>query len=379
MFTCETVSFRGRRAVCLANGNLEVMVLPGGGHIASVRLRGSDVNPLWEPPWKTMEPADYEPEKHAFYGPSEGRLLASLAGHSLCLDHFGELSAAEVAAGGYFHGEAPNLTWKTLDRGTGHDSCWLTYGIELPEASINFRRTISLRSGHAVINFEEEVVNLLRRDVPLGYQQHVTVGPPFLEDGVTRVDIPAVKGRTFPRSLGPADRLKPDSDFTWPNAPGCKEDVRLDVFSPNPPSYSLCGVLQTPKDGEAFAVVSNTRLELMLGYVFSREVFPWTALWEENCGIVDSPYNGCTRAWGVEFGTVPLPTTRMENLNSGPLFGVPRFMVLPARSSVRTTYSAFLLACPDHWQGVEKIVRSNNELTIFELGPRQRRQTLKEA
>ena len=376
MLGCDTITFHGRRAVRIANDRLELTALLGGGHIARMSLAGTDVNPLWEPPWTTMEPEEYDPVKNADYGPSEGRLLASLAGQSLCLDHFGELSAAEVAAGAYFHGEAPNLTWEVLDRGTQQDSCWLTYGADLPEAGVRFRRKISLQSLKSTVCFDEEVTNLRRRDIPLEYQQHVTLGPPFVEGGVTRVDIPAVQGRTFPRTLGPADRLKPDQDFAWPLAPGFKTDIPVNVFSPKAPSYSLCTVLQEPNNGEAFIVASNPRLGLMLGYAFSREMFPWTALWEENCGTTDSPYNGRTRAWGIEFGTTPLPTTRMENLSSGPLFGMPRFMVLPARSVVRATYWAFLLEIPADWQGVKEIFRSTRKLTILEAGSKRQMELL---
>jgi hypothetical protein len=212
--------------------------------------------------------------------------------------------------------------------------------------------------------FEEEVLNLRRRDVPLEYQQHVTLGPPFLEGGVTRVGIPGAKGRTFPRSLGPADRLKPDQDFDWPVAPGRDSEVMVDVFPECEASYSLCAVLQKKQEGESFIAAWNPRLGLMLGYVFPQDRFPWTALWEENRGTTDSPYNGRTRAWGIEFGTTPLPLTRMENLTAGMLFDTPRYQLLPARGRLLTSYRAFLLKIPKDWSRVDKIVESGTELHI---------------
>ena len=364
MLSCENYSFRGRRAIRLANDLIEVLLLLGGGHVARMSFLDLNLNPLWEPPWATMEPEEYDPKRNPEYGPSEGRLLASLAGHSLCLDHFGDLSPAEVAAGGYFHGEAPNLSWKVIGRDVQLNSTSLTYGLELPEAGIRFSRKVTLRPASSIVWFEEEIENLRRRDMPIEYQQHVTLGPPFLEGGVTRVGIPGAKGRTFLRSLGPADRLKPDQDFDWPIAPGRDSEVSVDIFPECDQSYSLCTVVQKKYEGESFISAWNPRLGLMLGYVFPLDRFPWTALWEENGGTTDSPYNGRTRAWGIEFGTTPLPVTRMENLTSGMLFDKQRYRLLPARGSLRTQYRAFLLKIPEDWRRVDKMVESGTKLYV---------------
>ncbi|MFZ0143811.1 MAG: hypothetical protein WAL08_05605, partial [Candidatus Sulfotelmatobacter sp.] len=69
-----------------------VSVLEGGGHICELNLNAcSGVNPLWRPPWTTIDPFKYTAAKHARkYGPApDGRLLAGIAGHSLSFDHFG--------------------------------------------------------------------------------------------------------------------------------------------------------------------------------------------------------------------------------------------------------------------------------------------------
>ncbi len=87
-----------------------VSVLEGGGHICELNLNACDgVNPLWRPPWETIDPTQYARAKHArMYGePPDGRLLAGIAGHSLSFDHFGPPSPEETAAGLTTHGEAP--------------------------------------------------------------------------------------------------------------------------------------------------------------------------------------------------------------------------------------------------------------------------------
>ena len=53
---CTPTTFRARRAFRMASDAFEVVVLTGGGHLASLRMPGVDVNPLWEPPWPGIEP-----------------------------------------------------------------------------------------------------------------------------------------------------------------------------------------------------------------------------------------------------------------------------------------------------------------------------------
>ena len=49
--TCESTTFNDRKAVRLQSDRLEAVALLGCGHLASLRLAGVEVNPLWEPPW----------------------------------------------------------------------------------------------------------------------------------------------------------------------------------------------------------------------------------------------------------------------------------------------------------------------------------------
>ncbi|NKB68292.1 MAG: hypothetical protein GKR89_14615 [Candidatus Latescibacteria bacterium] len=366
---CSSTTFRQRRAICLQSDTFQVVALTGGGHLASMRLADIDVNPLWEPPWPGIEPEDYDPDKHLdIYGPGEGRLLASLAGHSLCLNHFGDLSAAEIEANGYFHGEASNLPWTVFDQGADANEARLDYGLELPEAQMRFGRTLRICQGESTLYIKECTTNLKRSDAPFCCQQHVTLGPPFVEPGVTRLDLPAKRGQTNPVSLGSADPLAPDQSFTWPDAPlqgGGQRDLRK---YPEGRSASVVTTLLEADEVYAYTAVANPRLGLLLVYVFPRQIFPWTTLWVENEATQELPYNGRTTTWGVEFGAVALPLHYMQTLAAGPLFGVPRFGTLPAGNTIAVNYQAHLLKIPPDWQGVERIEHKSGETVVYETG-----------
>src|ERR1700728_5077237 len=92
--------YRGRRATSIENGLLRVTVLHEGGHIAEILDKRSGVNPLWTPPWPSIEPSTYDPQKHPEYGAdAESKLLSGIMGHNLCMDIFGGAAPGEGAAG----------------------------------------------------------------------------------------------------------------------------------------------------------------------------------------------------------------------------------------------------------------------------------------
>src|ERR1700694_5915835 len=92
--------YRGRRAHRIETPDLRVTILVGGGHIAEIADKRTNVNPLWTPPWPSIEPSTYDRARHPEYGAdAESKLLAGIMGHNLCLDLFGGPSEAEAAAG----------------------------------------------------------------------------------------------------------------------------------------------------------------------------------------------------------------------------------------------------------------------------------------
>src|SRR5512138_3844496 len=101
-------TYRNRRAYQIENDSLRVTVLEEGGHIAELLHKPTGMNPLWTPPWPSIEPSSYNRSRHPGYGSdAESRLLAGLMGHNVCMDIFGGPSDEEAAAGMSAHGDAP--------------------------------------------------------------------------------------------------------------------------------------------------------------------------------------------------------------------------------------------------------------------------------
>jgi hypothetical protein len=112
-------NYRGRRAVTIENENVRVTVTVEGGHVAELTDIRTGVNPLWTPPWPSIEPSTYSRAKHPEYGDSdEAHLLAGILGHNLCVDIFGGPSAEEAAAGLTPHGEGSLVPYEISESGT---------------------------------------------------------------------------------------------------------------------------------------------------------------------------------------------------------------------------------------------------------------------
>lgn len=310
-------------------------MLEGGGHIAEIFDKQTGVNPLWTPHWPSIEPDTFDRGTHGVYGAgAEARLLAGIMGHNICLDIFGGPSPEEEAAGVTVHGEAPVVPYaieSAPDR--------LVARATLPIAQLSFEREVVLRG--SAIRIRETVENLSRQDRPIGWTQHVTLAPPFLQKGATVFRASATRSQVYDGSFGADDYLKPGALFEWPNAPAANGAVvDLQPFTNAPVSSAYTAHLLDPKRRDAFFIAFTPALRLAFGYVWRQPDFPWMGIWEENLSRRGTPWNGATITRGMEFGVSPFPETRRQMIDRGKTFGVPGYRWIPAKSRVSVEYWA---------------------------------------
>jgi hypothetical protein len=351
-----------------------VSVLEGGGHICELNLNlCAGVNPLWRPPWVTIDPTRYATVKHARrYGePPDGALLAGIAGHSLSFDHFGPPSREETAAGLTTHGEAPALKWD-IKQQVRSPKPQLQYGLTLPEARIRFSRTLTLDRVNPVIYCEEEAVNLSPYDRPISWNEHVTFGPPFLETGITWFDMPATRAKVCAGSYSPRFFLQPDAEFSWPNAP-TKNRKRMNLRTTPALRFGhYTAQLLNPELEIAFIAACNPRLKLLVVYAFRRADFPWVGNWEERYNRTQAPWRRKTFCRGLEFSTTPFAIPRRETIGQGPLFGEATYRWLPARSKAQVRFLILLFEVPQTFRGVARVSMAKRRIDVVESGARGR-------
>jgi len=333
------VRYRDRRAATIENDALRVSVLCEGGHIAAIEHKASGINPLWTPPWPSVEPSSYDRAAHPQFGSgSDAPLLAGIMGHNLCLDLFGAPSDEEAAAGIPAHGEASIAPFEMSARDSS-----LLMRATLARAQMLVERRIRLE--RSAVRITETLTNLASVDRPIGWTQHVTLGPPFLRKAATEFRASATRSKVFDGAFGAHDYLKPGEEFAWPFAPAASGTGRVDLRRiPDVPSSSAYTAHLMDPRRSAFFVAFSPDAGLAIGYVWKPADFPWMGIWEENASRTQSPWNGRALTRGMEFGVSPFPETRRQMVNRGTLFDAPTFRWLPARGVVSVEYCAIVAA-----------------------------------
>lgn len=371
-------NWQGRQSWILGNGRVQLTTLMGGGHIAEMRFEESSnlstINPLWVPPWKTMDPHRYVSTRdvHKYGTTTEGKLLCGITGHNICLDYFGSPSPEEAQLGLSQHGEAPSSAWQ-IENQSVSSAASVKLKVHLPAAGLRFSRKLRLYPNESIIYFEEIIANERKADHFFNWTQHVTLGPALLNGPYSSIAISASKGLTSPDGYDEGKaRLASGKTFRWPNAPlsTCGTADLTRPFS-SPGLGYVAGVLVDPSRDVGFVAGVNPTEGLVFGYCFSRSDFPWITVWEENFAVEAIPWKGNAQALGLEFGTTPIPAGRRENfLRRGPLFGHHTVTCIPARGKKTARYVAFLAGVPPTFTRLRDVIVTENEILLFGAGSR---------
>jgi len=341
--------------VRLESKSISITATLEGAHIAEITDKVTSVNPLWTPPWPSIEPSLYDPASHPEYGDSaESHLLAGLMGHNVCLDTYGGPSAEEATAGMPIHGEAP--TAKYQENGPAES---ISLSTTLPIAEISFERNIRLADNGMVICFSESVSNLSSSDRPIAWTQHVTLGPPFLTKGETQFRAAVTRSKVIDSEFG--GKQQTGAEFLWPLCPKKGGGViDLELYPDEAESGGFTTHMVDPIRDHAFFLAWSPRAKIVFGYAWKRADFPWMCRWEENHLRKGAPWNGKTTTCAMEFGVSPTIESRREMVQRGALWGVPAYRWLPAKSCISADYCAFILpaeSVPESalWDGHESV------------------------
>jgi hypothetical protein len=349
-FPQQKTTFEDRPAVVLANDKLSVTVMSYGGAFAEILLAGdpAKLNPLWNPARMAREAG--QPAR-----------LGGGTGHFVCVDGFGPVSPDEKAAGMPGHGEAHAVPWEIVASGKEGNISTLRFTAKLPLVQEHFTRTLRMVDGENVIYVESRLDNLLAFDRPVCWAEHATIGSPFLEPVVTVIDMPAQRCRTRPyedSTRTPPRRLASGKDFTWPLAPtrdGKKVDERAAPDDPALLDHFAC--LLEPARPLVYVTALHTRKNLLLGYVFRREEFPWLQSWE------NYP-NGKRMARGIEFSTQPFDVPRREVIALNSMFDASVYRWLPAKGRLDARFLIFYARTPEGMKKIDDVRIESGRIVV---------------
>lgn len=268
---------------------VELVVTRIGAHIAAIRVPGEALNPLWQPPWPAATPDQGGAHPEVYGGGPEASLLAGIVGHNLCLDRFGPPRPGEYRP---VHGEAGIARWTIRSSDHAH----LAIEAHLVEARLRISRDFTFRGREATVMTTVTHDNPEPRDIE--WAEHVTIGDPFLDgaelsaeaDGAWLLDDEAEETRRF-------------------SGTGVEREVPVDgaLAMPAADSERAVGDIVTTRLRRGWFRAARSDLNRALEYEWNADEFPWLCLWTQHRSRTAKPWNGVTRARGMEFSTKPFP------------------------------------------------------------------------
>ena len=318
-------SFHGRRAAAIENETLRVTVLEEGGHIAEVFHKQSGVSPLWVPQWTPIEPSAFDPSTHHEFGSgADGKLLAGIMGHNLCLDIFGGPSEGKPRPASPL---MARRRWRAMKLRRIAATADLTMRADLPLAGLRVARQIALAgercaSASASKTFRPRIERLdgpstsrsprpssaredavsVERDAVEGVRGSVRVrGLPGAR-GRVRLAVGAARRRHDGQSHDVHRRALVERVHRTSDGPVGRGCVLRRVHAGVSARVRLC------VDAGGFSVDGH----------LGRKPQPPTAALERPRGDR-----------GMEFGVSPFPESRRQMIDRGRLFDVPTYRWIP--------------------------------------------------
>jgi hypothetical protein len=352
--TVRETTLHGRDALTLANGRMQLSVLPGGGFIGEVRLTtgrpGADVNPMRVPHYPTIDPYsfDYARDGGRYGTDVQARLMAGYMGQFTCFPQFGNQPEEFKAADYNQHGEALAVKWRREPAAAGT----LSMSAELPRTRYRFARDITMLADETVAYVTETATNLMIQDRPLQWVQHVTMGPPFVAKDRMFVD-----GSIDRVMLGWGDGATLGA---WPqsaNEAGAPHDYR--VFSGDTGKWLM------QRSGRGWFAAYNSDLNLLFGHVWDATLNPWLLDWQQNKTAMNKPWDGKAVARGLCWGDSLIQGAKnavMQNKN----FGVPQYSWIDSLATRRQGYAIFVTEIVSGWRGTASLRAADGAITITE-------------
>ncbi len=289
-----------------------------------------------------------------------GACLAGITGHALCLDLFGTPDHDEAARGVALHGEACVRPWSFTPAPGG-----CVGEVDLPVARLGLRRALSLADGAPLLLVTETVTNHGDSDRDIHWVQHLSLGPPLLAPGTSRVFASLDRAKTWPLGYEGRELLRDDAEFTWPNAPAVTgESVDLRVPFQRLRTGFVAAARVDPAHEFGWIAALNPDLGLALLCCFRRADFPWVAIWEENRARRGSPWTKTAQVRGMEFGTTPMPIGREAIRSLGSLFDTPVSRNLHAGASLQARYALGIAEIPAGIGALARIEIANDVISL---------------
>ncbi|WP_143962790.1 aldose epimerase family protein [Litoribacter populi] len=311
--------------IVLRNGKSTVTLELNGGAISGFQFLNHKINPL---------NFRFNPDQM----PSNNRGGYPYQGHFLCLGRWGEPSKGEIMAGLPNHGQVANIKW---DKGE-QDNLTSLMSAVAPLEGLRVERKVSLDPTEAVFGVAETITNINPLGRASAIVQHPTLTFPFLDEG-TQVNCSAKVG--FQQSF---DGAIDNTPINWPLGK-LENGNEFSLECPKAVENAVYSFICSKEDNLGWITAYSPTHQLLLGYMWKREDYPWIHLWQHF-------EEGIIKYRGIEFGTAGVHKPFGDFIHSHPvLFGEKTFDYLDAGACIHKKYVSFQMNLDRTFEGVEDV------------------------
>jgi hypothetical protein len=325
------ITLKGYRALVIENEKLRTTILVGKGtDVYELLYKPMDIDFLFRGPLdldgENRNPVTRELESGSVLDVYEGGWQELLPSISTPTNYKG--------MGLGFHGEAMFLPWDYRVIEDTPACVRIQFFVRMRRAPLLLTKTLTVRSGRPVLEFEETVRNEADEEFGFLWGHHPAVGEPFLEEGCL-IDVPkGAVGESYQVDFSGNSPFEPGREFPWPLAVD-KGGATVDLSRVMSPERKIAFNTYIKNLADGWYGITNPKKGIGFGMRWDVRVFKYLLLWSVYRGFYGFPFYGRTYNIALEMYSA-IPDSLDEVIRLG------RALTLAPGKELSTSFSCII-------------------------------------
>lgn len=213
------------------------------------------------------------------------------------------------------HGEVCLMPWEYSILNNDHEEIAVKFSVSTYRTPFRLEKTIRLKTGSPVLEFEETVTNEGQEEMDFMWGQHPALGMPFLDENCI-ISLPASRIRSDGFLGSEISRIAPDQDVAWPLIKG--KDGEVIDLRVVPSRAANCNDRVFIYGYQAgWYAVTNKIKKIGFGMRWEKSIFPYVLYWQSFGGWRGYPFYGTAYTMALEpRSSFPFPLSRVIENNT---------------------------------------------------------------
>jgi Domain of unknown function (DUF4432) len=296
------IILKGYRALVMENEKTRATILlDKGSDLYELLYKPADIDFMWRSPLElngqNRNPVTRELESGSVLDNYEGgwqELLPSIA-----------TPTNYKGMGLGFHGEVMFLPWECRVMEDTPRCVRVELSVRMRRAPLFVTKTVTIRSGSSVLEFEETVTNTGDEDFQFMWGHHPAVGHPFLDQSCV-IDLPeGAMGQIYQVDYSGNSPFEPNQEFPWPFAK-TRTGETIDLSRVMAPEKKIAFNTYIKNLNQGWYGITNLDKGIGFGMRWDAALFKYICLWAVYRGYYGFPWYGRTYNIALEpYSAIP--------------------------------------------------------------------------